>query len=46
MSSGLSQTHPVEIFFNDQKRVAADHPALGARPAGGALTLYIEVAGN
>jgi len=36
---------PVEIFFNDQKAVAADHPALGARPAGGALTLYIEVQG-
>lgn len=35
----------VEIFFNDQKAVAAEFPALGARPIGGALTLYIEVEG-
>ena len=35
----------VEIFFNDQNAVAADHPTLGTRPAGGALTLYIEVQG-
>jgi len=35
----------VEIFFNDQKMVAADHPALGAKPIGGALTLFIEVEG-
>src|SRR4029077_3988967 len=33
----------VEIFFNDQKAVAADYPALGSRPIGGALTLFIEV---
>jgi uncharacterized glyoxalase superfamily protein PhnB len=36
---------PVEIFFNDQKAVAADHPALAKRPIGGALTLFIEVQG-
>jgi uncharacterized glyoxalase superfamily protein PhnB len=35
----------VEIFFNDQKAVAAEYPALGARPIGGALTLFIEVVG-
>ena len=36
---------PVEIFFNDQKTVAEDYPALGARPIGGSLTLFIEVEG-
>ena len=35
----------VEIFFNDQKAVAADYPALGAKPIGGSLTLFIEVEG-
>jgi len=35
----------VELFFNDQKAVAADYPALGAKPIGGALTLFIEVEG-
>ncbi|HVI08114.1 MAG TPA: VOC family protein [Candidatus Binatia bacterium] len=35
----------VEIFFNDQKAVAADYPALGSKPIGGALTLFIEVEG-
>jgi lactoylglutathione lyase len=35
----------VEIFFNDQKAVAEDYPALGARPAGGSLTLFLEVEG-
>ena len=35
----------VEIFFNDQKVVAEDYPALGAKPIGGALTLYVEVEG-
>jgi uncharacterized glyoxalase superfamily protein PhnB len=35
----------VEIFFNDQKMVAEDYPPLGTRPAGGALTLFIEVEG-
>jgi len=35
----------VEIFFNDQKVIAEDYPALGTRPIGGSLTLYIEVDG-
>ena len=35
----------VEIFFNDQKAVAEDYPALGADPLGGTLTLFIEVEG-
>jgi uncharacterized glyoxalase superfamily protein PhnB len=35
----------VEIFFNDQKIVAEDYPALGAKPIGGTLTLFIEVEG-
>jgi uncharacterized glyoxalase superfamily protein PhnB len=35
----------VEIFFNDQKAVAEDYPALGARPIGGSLTLFMEVEG-
>ena len=35
----------VEIFFNDQKAVAADYPALGAKAIGGSLTLFIEVEG-
>jgi uncharacterized glyoxalase superfamily protein PhnB len=35
----------VEIFFNDQKAVAADYPALGAKPIGGSLTLFLEVEG-
>ena len=35
----------VEIFFNDQKLVAADYPALGAKPIGGSLTLFLEVEG-
>lgn len=35
----------VEIFFNDQKAVAADYPALGEKPIGGALTLFMEVEG-
>jgi uncharacterized glyoxalase superfamily protein PhnB len=35
----------VEIFFNDQKAVAEDYPPLGAKPVGGALTLFIEVEG-
>jgi len=40
---GIVTQGAAEIFFNDQKAVAADHPALGQRPVGGALTLYIEV---
>jgi predicted enzyme related to lactoylglutathione lyase len=35
----------VEIFFNDQKAVAEDYPALAAKPVGGSLTLFIEVEG-
>jgi lactoylglutathione lyase len=35
----------VEIFFNDQKMVAEEYPALGAKPIGGSLTLFIEVDG-
>jgi uncharacterized glyoxalase superfamily protein PhnB len=35
----------VEIFFNDQKAVAEEYPALGAKPIGGSLTLFIEVEG-
>ena len=35
----------VEIFFNDQKVVAKDYPALGAKPIGGSLTLFMEVEG-
>lgn len=35
----------IEIFFNDQKAVAADYPPLGAKPIGGALTLFIEAEG-
>ena len=35
----------VEIFFNDQKTVAAEYPTLGNRPIGGSLTLFIEVEG-
>jgi uncharacterized glyoxalase superfamily protein PhnB len=35
----------VEIFFNDQKAVAEDYPALGAKPIGGSLTLFLEVEG-
>jgi uncharacterized glyoxalase superfamily protein PhnB len=32
-------------LFNDQKAVAEDYPALGARSIGGSLTLFIEVEG-
>jgi uncharacterized glyoxalase superfamily protein PhnB len=35
----------VEIFFNDQKAVAEDYPALGNKPIGGSMTLFIEVEG-
>jgi len=35
----------VEIFFNDRKAVAEDYPRLRARPAGGALTPFMEVEG-
>jgi uncharacterized glyoxalase superfamily protein PhnB len=35
----------VEMFFNDQKAVAEDYPALGSKPIGGSMTLFIEVEG-
>jgi uncharacterized glyoxalase superfamily protein PhnB len=35
----------IEIFFNEQKAVAAEYPALGSKPIGGSLTLFIEVEG-
>ena len=35
----------VEIFFNDQKAVAEDYPALGTRPIGGSMTMFLEVEG-
>lgn len=35
----------VEIFFNDQKAVLEEYPALGAKPIGGSLTLFIEIEG-
>jgi uncharacterized glyoxalase superfamily protein PhnB len=35
----------VEIFFNDQKAVLKEYPALAAKPTGGSLTLFIEVEG-
>jgi uncharacterized glyoxalase superfamily protein PhnB len=35
----------VELFFNDQKAVAEDYPALGSKPIDGSLTLFMEVEG-
>ena len=35
----------VEIFFNDQEAVAEDYPALGTKPIGDSLTLFMEVEG-
>jgi lactoylglutathione lyase len=35
----------VEIFFNDQKAVLEEYPALGSKPIGGSLTMFIEVEG-
>ena len=35
----------VEIFFNDQKAVAEDYPALAKEPLGGPLTLFLECEG-
>ena len=43
--SEKGRTDGVEIFFNDQKAVAEDYPALGTKPVGGSLTLFIEVEG-
>ena len=42
---GIVTNGSVEIFFNDQKAVAAERPELAGRPIAGALTLYIEVEG-
>ena len=35
----------LEIFFNDQKAVAEDYPALAKDPLGGTLTLFLECEG-
>ena len=35
----------VEIFFNDQKAVAEDYPALAKDPLGGTMTLFLECEG-
>jgi catechol 2,3-dioxygenase-like lactoylglutathione lyase family enzyme len=35
----------VEIFFNDRNSLSENCPALGAKPVGGSLTLFIEVEG-
>ena len=35
----------VEIFFNDQKAVAADYPPLAQDPLGGTMTLFLECEG-
>jgi uncharacterized glyoxalase superfamily protein PhnB len=40
---GSAAAGGVERFFNDQKAVAEDYPALGAKPIGGSGTLFIEV---
>ena len=42
---GSVKSGDVEIFFNDQKAVAEDYPALAAKPIGGALTLFLEMEG-
>ena len=42
---GVVTNGSVELFFNDQKAVPAEHPELASQPIGGALTLYIEVEG-
>ena len=42
---GIVTNGSVEIFFNDQRAVASEHPELASRLIGGALTLYIEVEG-
>lgn len=35
----------IEIFFNEQKAVAADYPPLARDPLGGTLTLFLECEG-
>jgi lactoylglutathione lyase len=42
---GAVRNGDVEIFFNDQKAVLEEYPALGSMPIGGSLTLYIEIEG-
>ncbi|MFZ0199320.1 MAG: VOC family protein [Candidatus Sulfotelmatobacter sp.] len=42
---GSVTSEGVEIFFNDHSVVAEEYPALGAKPIGGSLTLFIEVEG-
>ena len=42
---GAVRNGDVEIFFNDQKVVLADYPALGSKPIGGSLTIFIEIEG-
>jgi lactoylglutathione lyase len=42
---GSVTSDAVEIFFNDQHAVAEEYPALGTKPVGGSLTLFIEVEG-
>ena len=39
------QSGPVEIFLNAPEPAIAEYPALGGRPLGGTLTLFIEVEG-
>ena len=43
--SGAGGADGVEIFFNDQRSVTEDYPALSTKPIGGSLTLFIEVVG-
>ncbi len=42
---GAVRNDEVEIFFNDQKAVLEDYPALGSKPIGGSLTMFIEIEG-
>ncbi len=35
----------IEIFFNDQKAVAADYPPLAQDPLGGTMTMFLECEG-
>ena len=37
------QSGGVEIFLNAQESAVAEYPALGGKPIGGTLTLFIEV---
>jgi len=42
---GSVRNSDVEIFFNDQKAVLEEYPALGSKPIGGSLTMFIEIEG-